>query len=95
MDQGSGDEREVLVNVTEVNEYHVSSDENSDHQVNWITTLAPLLLIILVLIIGVTVHLVVSNKRRKPIKRGKPDPNVCMDPDPTRERDVRVRFLIE
>ena len=91
MDQASGDTN-VTLTTLKLDEYRVPHS-NPRQQVNWITTLAPLVAIIAVLLIGSAVYQAIRKKRRP--KRVAPDPNVCMDPDPTRNSDVRVRFLTD
>lgn len=60
--------------------------------VNWFATLLPLIALIVVFLTGTLIFLVVKKKGKR-VKRGDPDPEVCMDPDPTAKYDVHRRFL--
>lgn len=94
MEQASSEENVTLA-LAEYYETHLSqSHPRHQHQdqVNWITTLAPLIAITALLFIGSLSYCIIR-RRTKSDKKGIPDPAVCMDPDPTRDSDVHIRFL--
>lgn len=92
MEQVSGDGNVTEI-VQELDDQDRIPRNVSPQQVNWITTLTPLFVLITILLLVVLVHRIRNKKQTG--KRGEPDPDVCMHPDPTAGCDVRRSFLRE
>lgn len=72
-------------NTTISEQLSLTSDQTAK-DVNWMTTLAPLIMLILLLMTGTTAYFITRRKRLQ--KMGKQDPAVSYDPDPIPEEDI-------